>query len=87
MQTQKHIVRVLGRFCQSGDAGFNGHHVDAAQFARAESFEKGLTQMRTRIGFAENVTAALFDAIGQLRGGVPRLTRYRLWRWWLSRRQ
>jgi len=71
MQTQKHIVRVLGRLCQSGDAGFDGHHIDTTQFARAQCFNKSLTQMRTRIGFAENLAAALFDAFGQLRARVP----------------
>ena len=71
VQTQKHIVRVLGRLCQSGDAGFDGHHIHATQFARAKCFNKSLTQMRSRIGFAENVTTAVFDVFGQLRGGVP----------------
>ena len=71
MQTQKHIVRVNGGLCQSCNAGFDGHHIDAAQFARAECFDKGLTQMRLHIGFAEDVTAVLFDAFGQLGGGVP----------------
>ena len=71
VQAQEDIVSVFGRLGQVGNAGFNSHHIDAAQFARAQSFDKSLAQMGLGIGLAQHLATRFLDAFGQLGRRIP----------------